>query len=171
MPVSLAMVGPVFGRVTFDWLHDVWHERGLLSRDLGQYMLGMMASAEEPILRAVRTTDAGPPEPAAVPSSADGSDFRCTSATCMAGDKPAESSAEVDTKVFSPCPAVGGASVSSCSTRSDGGFADIGAHNEDVVCPLCELYDDDLRDGPDGTPVGTREVVICEGCQGGFHVA
>ena len=30
MQVSLAAVGPVFGRVTFDWLHDVWHELGLL---------------------------------------------------------------------------------------------------------------------------------------------
>jgi hypothetical protein len=77
----------------------------------------------------------------------------------------------VDAMDFCPCPAVDGASALSCSTRSDGGFADIGAHNEDVVCQLCELYDDDLRDGPDGTTVGTREVVLCEGCQGGLHVA
>ena len=28
-----------------------------------------------------------------------------------------------------------------CSSCADGGFADIGEHNEDVVCPLCELYD------------------------------
>ena len=50
------------------------------------------------------------------------------------------------------------------------GFMDIGVHSEDVVCPLCELCDDNLHDGPDGAPVGTCEVVICEGCQGGFHV-
>ena len=68
MPVSLAMVGPVFGRVTFGWVHDVWNERGLLLREFGQWMLGMMDSAEEPVLHAVRTTNAGPPEPAAVPS-------------------------------------------------------------------------------------------------------
>ena len=74
------------------------------------------------------------------------------------------SAALVDAKVLSPCPAVGGASASSCSARSDGGFADIGAHNEDVACLLCGLYDDDLRDGPDGSPLGSREVVICEGC-------
>ena len=93
-----------------------------------------------------------------------------TAATCAAVDKPAESPAAVDAKVFSPCPAVCGTSVSSSPTPSDGGFADIGVHSEDAVCPLCELCDNDLRDGPNGAPVGTHEVVICEGCQGGFHV-
>jgi hypothetical protein len=77
----------------------------------------------------------------------------------MTGDKPAVSAAMVDAMGFYPCPAVDGASVSSCSAHSDGAFAGIGEHNEDVVCPLCELCDDDLRDGPDGTSVGTREVV------------
>ena len=171
MPVSLAMVGPVFGRVTFDWLHDVWHERGLLSGDLGQSILGMMGPAEVSVLRAVWAKDASPPAQAAVPSSADGSDFLSTAAAHVAVDKPIESPAVVNVKVFSPCPAVGGASASSCSTHSDRGFADIGSHNKDMVCPLCELCDDNLQDGLDGTPVRTCEVVICEGCEGGFHVA
>ena len=35
MPVSLAAVGPAFAQVTFDWLHEEWHKRGLLSEDLG----------------------------------------------------------------------------------------------------------------------------------------
>ena len=134
-------------------------------------MLGMMDSAEESVLRAIRIPDAGPPALAAAPSSANGSDFLSAAASCVAGDMPAASAVMVGTMVFCPCLAVDGDSASSCSARSDGGFADIGAHNEDVVCQLCELCDDNLRDGPDGTPIGTREVVICEGCQGGFHVA
>ena len=40
-----------------------------------------------------------------------------------------------------------------------------------MICPLCELCDDDLRNGPDSASVGVREVVICEGYQGDFHVA
>ena len=155
MPVSLAVVGPVFGRVTFGWVHDAWKECGLLSGELGQWMLSMMDSAEETVLHAVRTTDAGLPELAAAPSSADGSDFLSTAASCVAGGKPIASAAMVDAQVFSPCLAVGGASVSSRSTRSDGGFADIGVHSKDVVCPLCRLCDDDLRDGPDSTSLGT----------------
>ena len=76
--------------------------------------------------------------------------------TCVAAGKPAVSAADVDAEDFSPCLAVGGASAVSCLTRSDGGFAEIGAHNEDVICPLCELCDNDLRDGPDGASLGVR---------------
>ena len=36
---------------------------------------------------------------------------------------------------------------------------------------MCELCDDDLRNGSDGAPVGFCELVVCEGHQGGFHVA
>jgi len=171
MPVSLAAVGPAFGRVTFDWMHEIWNERGLVVSGIGRWMLSMMASAGESALRPIRTADAEPPAPAVVASSADGSDFLSTATDRTAGGKPAVSAAVADAMVFCPCPATENASASSCSSRSDGGFADIGEQNEDVICPLCELYDDDLRNGPDGTSVGVREVVICEGCQGGFHVA
>ena len=131
----------------------------------------MMASAGESVLGPVRMADAEPPAPAVAASSADGSDFLSTTTGCMVGGRPAVSAAMADAMVFCLCPATENASASSCSSRSDGGFADIGEHNKDVVCPLCELYDDDLRDGPDSTSVRIREVVICEGCQGGFHVA
>ena len=171
MPVSLAAVGPAFSRVMFDWLHDEWHERGFLSKKIGMQVLGEMKMADAIALHMIWTKDESPLEQAAAPSLADGSDFLSAASTCVAAGKPPVSAAVVDAKDFSPCPAVGGASASSCSTRSDGGFADIWAHNEDVICPLCELCDDDLRDGPDSASMGVREVVICESCQGGFHVA
>ena len=75
MPVSLAVVGPAFGRVTFGWMHEVWNERGLVTRKLGKWMLGMIASAGESVLRPLQVADADPPVPAVKPSSADGSDF------------------------------------------------------------------------------------------------
>ena len=68
MPVSLAAVGPAFCRVTFDWLRDVWHERGLLSEDPGMRVLGEMKTAGAVTLHVIRTKDASPPEQAAVPS-------------------------------------------------------------------------------------------------------
>ena len=43
-------------------------------------------------------------------------------------------------------------------------YADIGAS-------LCGIRDDDLRDTAKGLTVGSRELVVCEGCQGGFHAA
>jgi hypothetical protein len=36
MPVSLAAVGPAFGRVTFGWMHEIWNERGLMTSEIGR---------------------------------------------------------------------------------------------------------------------------------------
>ena len=83
MPVSLAVVGPAFGCMTFGWVHDVWNECGLLTRGLRQWMLGTLASAGELVLRPIQVADAGPPAPAVKPSSADGSDFLSAAAARM----------------------------------------------------------------------------------------
>lgn len=103
--VSLAAVGPVFGRATFDWLHEVWNERGWLSEDLGRWMLGAMGTADEATLHMIRVKDTGPLAQIAMPSLVDGSDFLSAAATRVAVDKPAELAAAVDVKVFSLCPA------------------------------------------------------------------
>ena len=122
-------------------------------------------------LHVMREKDGRPARCDAVRSSADGSDFLSAASTRLDAAKTVPSAAHAAAAAFSPCPAAGGASALSCSTRSDGGFAEVGERNEDVICPLCELCDDDLRAGPDGTSVGSREVMMCEGCQGRFHVA
>ena len=72
---------------------------------------------------------------------------------------------------FSLCAAAEHTPAFSRSSQSDDGYAAIGSNNEDLVCPLCELCDDDLRDDAEGRSVGSRELVVCEGCQSGFHVA
>ena len=87
-----------------------------------------LCSAGETVLRPIQVADADPPAPAVKPSSADGSDFLSAAAARTTGGKPAASAAVVDAMVFCPCPAVDGASASSCSARSDRGFADIGEH-------------------------------------------
>ena len=138
---------------------------------LRHWMLSMMALAGELALCLIRTANTEPPAQAVAASSADGSDFLSTATGHMAGNKPATSAAMADAMVFCLCLATENASASSCSSCSDRGFADVSEHNEDVVCLLCELCDDNLCDGPGSMSVRTCEVVICDGCQGGFHVA
>ena len=89
MPVSLAAVGPAFGQVMFDWLHDEWHERGLLSEELGMWAFDRMKTADAVALHMIRTKDESPAEHAAAPSLADGSDFLSPASTCVAAGKPA----------------------------------------------------------------------------------
>ena len=101
----------------------------------------------------------------------DGSDFISAASTRPCDAEEGPSAARAAAMDFSLCSASENASTSSHSTRSDCGFGDVGGCNEDLVCPLCELCDDDLHDDPDGESVGLRELVVCEGCQGGFHVA
>ena len=81
------------------------------------------------------------------------------------------SEAQVEALAFSSCTAQAHASASSRSTRSNGGYVDIGVDNEDLVCPLCGLCDDDLHGTAEGLTVSSCELVFCECCQGGFHVA
>ena len=114
-------------------------------------------------LHVIREKDGRPARCDAVRSSADGSDFLSAVSTRLDAARPRPS-------VMHAAAAAGGAMASSCSTRSDGGFAEVGECNEDVICPLCGLCDDNLRDGPDGASVGVQDVVLCKGCQGGFRV-
>ena len=96
LPVSLATTGPVFGRVTFDWLHEAWNKCGWLSEDLGLWMLGEMRTVHEAALHMIQVKDASLPAQAAMPSLVDGSDFLSAAATHITVNKPAESAAAVD---------------------------------------------------------------------------
>ena len=72
---------------------------------------------------------------------------------------------------LSMCAAGAHAQASSRPTQSDGGFAAVAADNESLACPLCGLCDDDKHTGRDGRDVRSRDLILCEGCQDGFHAA
>ena len=61
MPVPLAAVGPAFGQVTFDWLHDEWHACGLLSEKIGMWVLDKMNTTDAVAL--MRAPSSRPPRP------------------------------------------------------------------------------------------------------------
>ena len=101
----------------------------------------------------------------------DGSDYLSAASTKACDDGAGLSAARVEALAFSTCTVGAHAPASSQSTQSDGGYAAVAGRNEGLVCPLCGLCDDDKHTDAEGPTVGWRDLIICEGCQGGFHAA
>ena len=169
LPVSMRMVATALAKVTLDWAHTDWNLRGLADTPFGQWAFACLSPSAWDCQLAVEL-DRSPPRVDASQCSVDGLDFLSAASTRACDGGPGLSEAQVEVLAFLSCTAQAHASASSRSTRSDGGYAVIGADNEDLVCPLCGLCDDDLRDTAQGLTIGSRELVVYEGCQGGFHV-
>ena len=167
--MSVRAVAPALAKATLDWAHTDWNLRGLADTPFGQWAFACLSPSAWDCRLAVEL-DRSPPRADASQCSADGSDFLSAASTRACDGGAGLSEAQVEALAFL-CAAQAHAPGSSRSTQSDGGYADIGADNEDLVCPLCGLCDDDLRVTAEGLTAGSRDLVVCEGCQGGSHAA